>query len=70
MREVLLEDESESGYVLRLFYNKLGNLTQLVLDYRTHLISYSKEYSINIHGCRHRVEIDDQYAIEGGLRIW
>lgn len=35
-----MDCDSDCGYVLRLLYNKLGNLTEVILDYKTHLVSF------------------------------
>lgn len=48
IKELILSEDKDYDYILRLCYNKLGNLCQIIIDYKILITSYSSDFVFKI----------------------
>lgn len=55
-KELIFSEDKDYDYILKFSYNKLGNLCEILIDYKTLITSFSKDYIFKIGSKSFKVE--------------
>jgi hypothetical protein len=48
-------------------FNKLGNLCEIILDYKVHIHSYSQQYFVHVENQRYEIETNSAQIVSPSI---